>query len=168
MRENINTINENTDNIKIKKAARTVIFDDNGMTPIINVRNGEYYKIPGGGIEEGEDEKMAAIREAKEESGCDVEILDKVGEQEFLDKNPKFGDMIHHSVCFLAKLIGERKETSFDEWEKSNDFKMSWVTYEEACELFESSNTDDFFGKNINQRDYEFLKKAKEILDLRK
>lgn len=111
---------------------------------------------------------MAAIREAKEESGCDVEILDKVGEQEFLDKNPKFGDMIHHSVCFLAKLIGERKETNFDEWEKSNDFKMSWVTYEEACKLFESSNTDDFFGKNINQRDYEFLKKAKEILDSRK
>lgn len=48
MRENINTINENMDNIKIKRAARTVIFDDNGMTPIINVRNGEYYKIPGG------------------------------------------------------------------------------------------------------------------------
>ena len=165
MSESFDNVMENKDKIKIKKAARTVIFDNNGMTPIINVRNGEYYKIPGGGIEEDEDEETAAIREAKEESGCDVEILDKVGEQEFLDESLKYGSMIHHSVCFLAKLIGEKKETNFNEWEKSNDFKMSWVTFEEAYKLFESSNIEDFFGKNINQRDYEFLKKAKKMLD---
>ena len=59
--------------METKNAARTVIVDENNQIALINVRDGEYYKIPGGGIEEGESEEMAAKREALEESGCAVE-----------------------------------------------------------------------------------------------
>ena len=42
---------------------------------IIFVRKGSYYKLPGGGVEAGEDHRVAAVREAEEETGCRVSIL---------------------------------------------------------------------------------------------
>lgn len=159
MNENIKAIDGK---LKIKKAARTVIFDEKKFTPIIIVRGGEYYKIPGGGVEEGETEEEAAKREALEEAGCEVKLVKKIGEQEFVDPSPKY-KVIHHSVCFLAKKIGESKNPDFDEWEKSNDFEMKWVDYDEAVRLFQGSKTNDKFGKEINKRDLEFLLKCEDF-----
>lgn len=148
---------------KMKRAARTVIIDENEMTAVIDVRGGEYYKIPGGGIEEGETEIEAAKREALEEAGSVVEIIEKIGDHEFIDQNPQYEGMIHHSICFLAKKTGEHEDPSFDEWEKKNRFKLLWVSFEEALKLFASSNTNDLFGKEINKRDWDFLNKGIEI-----
>ncbi|MBP9817168.1 NUDIX domain-containing protein [Candidatus Shapirobacteria bacterium] len=150
--------------MKTKRAARTVIIDEDNLVALIDVRDGEYYKIPGGGIEKGETEEAAAKREALEEAGCDIEIIKKIGEQQFEDMNPKFGDIIHHSVCYLAKKVGDKKNTSFDEWEKSNKMKLIWVTFPKAIELFSKVNTHDFFGSEINKRDFGFVLKAKEML----
>jgi 8-oxo-dGTP diphosphatase len=150
------------DDRKVKPAARVVLFDDQDKTPIIDVRSGEYYKIPGGGIDNGESLEQAAKRETLEETGCEVKILEKIGKQEFIDPDSKY-NMIYHSVCYLAKKIGEVNSPSFDDWEKSNDFKLIWVTYDEAVKLFESSKTKDPFGREINKRDLEFLKKGREV-----
>ncbi len=147
---------------KIKSAARVVLFDDKNKTAIINVRDGEYYKIPGGGMEKGESPEEAAKREALEEAGCKVELLNKIGEHEFVDPDQKY-NMIYHSVCYLAKKVGDSSNPSFDDWEKSNNFKLIWVTYDEAVKLFESSETEDTFGYEINKRDLYFLKKGIEI-----
>ncbi len=150
--------------MKIKNAARTVIFDENDLIAIIDVRNGEYFKIPGGGIQDNESIEDAAKREALEEAGCQVELLKIIGEQQFIDNNPDFGQTTHHSVCFLAKKIGEQNNSSFDDWEKSNQMKLIWVTLTKAIELFSKVNTSDFFGSQINKRDFDFVLKAQEEL----
>ena len=150
--------------MNIKNAARTVIVDENNLVALIDVRGGEYYKIPGGGIEVGESEEQAAKREAREEAGCKIEIIKKIGEQQFVDNNSKFGEMTHHSVCYLAKKIGDKKETSFDDWEKSNQMKLIWVTFSKAIELFSGVTTTDFFGSEINKRDFGFVLQAQELL----
>jgi 8-oxo-dGTP diphosphatase len=86
--------------MNVRNAARTVIVDKgNNLIALINVRDGEYYKIPGGGVDDGETEESAAIREAMEESGCKIEIIDKIGEHQFVDDNKT----IHRSVCFFGK-----------------------------------------------------------------
>lgn len=140
--------------MKMWKAARTVIFDDEGKTAIIDVRNGEYFKIPGGGIESGEGKREAAIREAREEAGCDVEILSRLGEYEF--KGPD--GRIYRSTCYLARKVKENKDLNFTDWEKANGFNLMWVGVDEAIKLFEGSKTKDVFGKDINKRDLNFLK----------
>jgi 8-oxo-dGTP pyrophosphatase MutT (NUDIX family) len=128
---------------------------------IVSVRNGEYFKIPGGGIETGETQEQAAIREAKEETGCDVSLIKEIGESSFIDEN----SVTHHSVCFLAEKKSDG-DALFTDWEKSNDFNVSWVNFEEAKSLFEGSKTDDPFGKLINERDYQFLLKASKELSV--
>lgn len=148
--------------LKIKKAARTVIFDDQKRAAILSVRNGEYYKIPGGAVEANEDERQAAEREAWEEAGVKIELLDKIGEHEFIDPDTKIQ---HYSVCFLAKKIGEQKVPNFDSWEKNNEYKLNWLDWETAIKMFEQAKPVDFMGREINKRDLDFLRKAKEAFD---
>lgn len=152
--------------MKYKPAARTVIVNHENKTAIIDVRHGEYFKIPGGGIEEGESEKEAALREAKEEAGCDVEIIQELGRQEFKDSHAEYGDTLHQSICFLARVLVNHNKTSFDQWEQSNNMKLTWITFEEAINLFSSANPQDFFASEINKRDFAFVMKAKEVLKL--
>ena len=42
-----------------------------------------YYTIPGGGVEEGETKEEACIRETKEESSLDVEIVKFIAKEEY-------------------------------------------------------------------------------------
>lgn len=147
----------------IKRAARTVIVDNEDRIVILDVNNGDYYKIPGGGVEEGETDEEAAKREALEESGCEVELIQKIGEQQFVDPDPNNNGRIHFSVCYLAKKKTDG-QTNFNDWEKENSFKMKWVTFDEAINLFEKVSTLDQFGVEINKRDLDFIKIAREIL----
>ena len=50
-----------------REAARVVLLDEDGMVPLIYSSKLDVYKIPGGGIEAGEDIMTAASREAMEE-----------------------------------------------------------------------------------------------------
>jgi ADP-ribose pyrophosphatase YjhB (NUDIX family) len=144
-------------------AARAVIIDDQLNTPILSVNDGAFYKIPGGKIEEGENLQTGLNREIKEEVGCAIEVLDKIGEFEFLmEENNK----LNHSICYLAKLKGDKGQPSFDEGEKSRKFVLLWLNLDKAIEIFENCvpNTDNPTEIQIHHRDKNFLKQAKELL----
>lgn len=44
-------------------AARAVLLDDSGQVYLLNVSKHSYHKLPGGGIDDGEDIKQALERE---------------------------------------------------------------------------------------------------------
>lgn len=158
-------IEKNRENMVVRKAARVVLVNEDGLVSIISVRDGEYYKIPGGGIEGDENVEVAAKRETIEEVGYDVEILEEIGEQEYVD--PEDENKIHHSICFLGKVLG-KQEVNLSEHESRNKFKASWVTFDEAEKLFESVKTEDPYGKKMNERDWKFLKQARAIFEGKK
>jgi len=56
--------------------ARAVIIDGEGRVLMVKQRHEgrDIWMVPGGGIEEGENAGQAAIREAKEETGLDIEV----------------------------------------------------------------------------------------------
>jgi len=58
-----------------RHAVRTIVLSaDKSKIALIFVQKGQYYKIPGGGIELDEDHGFAAERETLEETGCKVKI----------------------------------------------------------------------------------------------
>lgn len=84
-------------------AATVVLNDQNEILLIKGPARG--WEMPGGIVEEGESLKDAAIRETKEESGIDVEILKFCGVFQNVNK----------SICntlFLAKPTGGKLTTS--------------------------------------------------------
>lgn len=81
----------------ILSAAAIVVNDKNELLLIKGPRRG--WEMPGGQVEEGESLSQAAIRETKEESGIDIEIIKFCG----IFQN------IGNSICntlFIAKPIG--------------------------------------------------------------
>ena len=62
----------------IRKAVRCYLIKDNEVV-VTKYKKGnkkeEYYDIPGGKIEEGENQKQTAIREMKEETGINIQNL---------------------------------------------------------------------------------------------
>ena len=62
-----------------------------------------YWTISKGSVEAGENEKEATIREIKEEIGLDIEIEEKLGENEYVATHPEKGKSLKKVVYFLAQ-----------------------------------------------------------------
>lgn len=60
-------------------AASAVVADGEGRILLARRRDNDLWTIPGGGMEPGETIAQTAVREVKEETGIDVEILRLVG-----------------------------------------------------------------------------------------
>ena len=76
-----------------------------------------YWALPGGRVEAGETVEQTVIREVKEETGLDVEILKKIGEY----REKGFKDRVEYDyspACFLVRPVaGEirRQESEIEE-----------------------------------------------------
>jgi ADP-ribose pyrophosphatase YjhB (NUDIX family) len=64
-----------------------------------------YWGLPGGRMDLGETIEQTVIREAKEETGLDVEIVCKIGE--YVEKGIKDNvDYEYYPTCFLVEVVG--------------------------------------------------------------
>lgn len=87
-------------------AVDAVIFFRDGIV-LIKRKNPPYegrYALPGGFVEIGETTEDACRREAKEETGLDIELLCLVGVYSDPGRDPR-GHIV--SVCYLARGSGE-------------------------------------------------------------
>lgn len=106
-------------------AATIVINDEKEILLIKGPSRG--WEMPGGIVEEGESLKDAAVRETKEESGIDIEVLKFCGIFQNVNK----------SICntlFLAKPIGGELTTS------SESLEVGFYPIEEALEMVTVGN----------------------------
>ncbi|WP_394186776.1 NUDIX hydrolase [Metabacillus halosaccharovorans] len=104
----------------IVSAATIVINKEDKILLIKGPKRG--WEMPGGQVEEGESLKDAAIRETKEETGIDIEVIKFCG----VFQNVK------NSICntlFLAKPIGGVLTTS------SESLEVGFYPIEKALEM---------------------------------
>lgn len=109
----------------IVSAATIVINDKREILLIKGPLRG--WEMPGGQVEEGESLKEAAIRETKEETGIDVEIIKFCG----IFQN------VRKSICntlFLAKPVGGKFTTS------SESLEVGFFPIEEALKMVTIGN----------------------------
>ena len=64
-----------------------------------------YWGLPGGRMDPAETIEQTVVREAKEETGLDVEIVRKIGE--YVEKGIKDDvEYEYYPTCFLVKVVG--------------------------------------------------------------
>lgn len=149
---------ENKEDFRLRKAARAVVFDNENKIAILNVANHGYHKLPGGGVEEGEDLMKALEREMTEEIGCKISVVGEIGKIiEYRDEQ----NLRQESFCYLANLVGEKGQSDFTEEEINDGFGVIWVSLDEAIEIMEKDQPDDYDGKFIKIRDLCFLEEVK-------
>lgn len=156
-----NTIDKYNTNFRERRAARAIVIRGDGNIALLHVGKYNYHKLPGGGVEDGEDIKQALERELLEEIGCQTEVIAELGEiVEYRDE----WDMKQTSYCYLAKQVGEAGQPDFTEKELSEGFAIVWAKdIAEAIRLLEQDVPEEYGGKFIRERDLTFLETAHAI-----
>lgn len=151
-----------TGKYKDRQAARAVVIDEQGRVALLLVNKYSYHKLPGGGVEGGEDMMMALKRELREEIGCEAEVTTEIGEIiEYRDE----WSLRQVSDCYLAKKVGEQVSSDFDEGELASNFEMLWAeNIDEAIQLLEKDAPKNYDGDFIKVRDLILLRAAKELV----
>ena len=125
----------------IRNSARSIIIKNNKIAMIHSVKY-DYYKFPGGGIENGEDPIDAMIRETREEAGLVVipETIKEYGMVHRIQKGNLNEDecFIQDNYYYLCDALDGIYSQKLDDYE--------------AEELFQLEYVDPYFAikKNIN------------------
>lgn len=99
---------------------------------LLRHRFGGHWSFPKGHVEEGENEHQTALREVKEETGLDIELM--TGFRESVEYSPKPG-VRKQVVYFLGQALNEtlvRQEEEIGE--------IRWVDIERAGEMVTFAN----------------------------
>lgn len=147
-------------------AARAVIFLDGKL--LLTENDFGEVKLPGGGIEPGEDDVQALIREVREETGCavipaSIRPFGEIEEKRLSQRE----DAVWHQFSRLYFCRVESKhfgECSFSQEEKRLGFRPVLYSLEEAIRKNEAML--DREGKHTyNQREYQTLLLIREQLE---
>lgn len=138
----------------LRKAARALLFNDADEIAILHVAKHNYHKLPGGGIESGEDIPTALMREIKEETGAEAEIMKEHGT---IIEYKNSTHTLQISYCFIAKTKGVLGKPQFTELEKSEEFALQWHSIDDAINLIKHDTPEVYHGKYIVERDLAFL-----------
>ena len=146
-------------------AVRGIIFIDGKLLMIEN--NFGEVKLPGGGIDGGEDDYQALVREVKEETGYNVIVetivpFGQIEEKRLSVHEPRIWHQI--SRLFFCEVYPEKGKCDYTENEKKYGLKQVQYTLEEALEknklLLEKE------GKQAwNQREYKTLLLIRDYLE---
>ncbi|GAA1663085.1 NUDIX domain-containing protein [Glycomyces endophyticus] len=112
----------------------TVVFvtDEAGRVLLIQRSDNGDWALPGGGHDLGERIAMTAVREAKEETGLDVEVTGIVGLYTDPGHLIEYGDgevRQQFSIAFRARVTGGSIATS------SESTRVAWIGVEELDRL---------------------------------
>ena len=141
----------------IRKASRAVLVNDKKEVAILYVSKGNYYKLPGGGLESRENLHEALKREIQEEVGANIEVLGGIGIT--LEYREDF-EQLQISYGYLCKVIGEVHLPSFTYDEIENGFDLQWMPIEEARYKVAGYEGNKYMAKFVSKRDSEILKEA--------
>lgn len=145
-----------------REAVRAIVIDGDQKVALVHVGRDNYYKIPGGGIDKGEDKIEALKRECIEEAG--VDIKENPQELGYIFEAKRTWEMTQTSYCYIAEVEGEKKEPEYTSAETRKNFSFQWVDIEKAIELMKSNIPDDVTLQFIAKRDLMFMESYRDTI----
>lgn len=142
-----------------REAVRAVLVNAEGKIALLKVSKSNYHKLPGGGIESGEDMLLALQRELKEETGCQFEVIREIG---LIVEHRNAYQLVQSSSCYLVKQHGEAGLPTFTDDEKEKGFEFLWSSdIDDAINRLENDLPTNYEGKFIQVRDLACLREAR-------
>jgi 8-oxo-dGTP diphosphatase len=145
----------------VRPGARAILLDNEFRIALMHVKNYGYYKLPGGGIDEGETIEDGLRRELFEEVGASsIEILAEIGQideyrEEWKKKSEHYG--------FIAKLTGDLSEPERTDKEIEHGYVTVWAKdINEAITLVESGKPTEYGQDFERLRELTFLNYSKD------
>jgi len=147
-----------------RAAARAVLIDKDFRVALVRANNkGGYYKLPGGGVDEGELISEALHREVAEEAGYEITPLATLG---YIHETRHKFTQFNISYAFLAraeKFVGN----NLMEDEIEDGFELVWfANIDEAIAAVEGVDTTNmvYQAKFFTAREAAILREARKVL----
>jgi len=139
-------------------SSRAILKDSEGKIALVTHKHEvRFWQLPGGGLEEGETEEEALSRECKEEAGCNISIIKKIGEgREFRDDLSK----VYISHVYLTEVAGEKEEPLGDKKDQQYGMEVRWETPEEALRILTDLRKTLIEKKLMNEYNRRFFNEA--------
>ena len=126
-----------------RRAARAVLTNDEHQVAVMYFTNTGSYKLPGGGIDEGEETIAALHREIREETGYEIHDISEIG---IVDEYRYYCGMRQLSYCYTAR-IGAFVGTNYTENEAATGMELRWAeSIQQAIQWIESGHMTDEDG----------------------
>ncbi len=113
-----------------RNSARSIIISD-GRVAMIHSLKYDYYKFPGGGIENGEDPVEAMIRETQEEAGLLVvpESVKEYGYVHRIQKSDKDATecFVQDNSYYLCKAAEKPISQQLDDYEAQESYRLEFI-----------------------------------------
>ena len=129
--------------------SRCITFIDNKVLLIERFKRVDnemlhYFTIPGGGVEEGESYREAAIRETKEETCCDIKIIKDLTIEDY--PNGRCHWFYGKYLSGTPTLGGEEKERN----NKDDSYKVVLIPFSDLDKINILGMGKDLIKKCIN------------------
>lgn len=112
----------------VRPSVRGIIIRD-GRVAMVHSQKYDYFKFPGGGIEDGESLEQALLREVAEESGLQVipKFIREYGLVHRVQKGEKEAMFIQDNYYFLCDVEAEVHPQHLDDYEAEERFTLEFV-----------------------------------------
>lgn len=119
----------------VRHSARCITIQ-NGRVAMVHSLKYNYYKFPGGGIEENETKVQALIRETEEEAGL-VIIPESIREFGYVHRVEKSDHMdadyfVQDNFYYLCEVQKVKTSQKLDDYEADEHFTLEWVEADKA------------------------------------
>ncbi len=127
-----------------RPSARGIIIKD-GKLAMIHSLKYDYYKFPGGGIEQGEQREKALIREVLEETGLTVvpQSIKEYGMVHRIQKGDYEDVFIQDNYYYLCKVEKTIQEQNLDRYEAEEQFTLEYVTPDRVVDTNNSCHYEE-------------------------
>ncbi|QHT62354.1 NUDIX domain-containing protein [Paenibacillus lycopersici] len=115
-------------------ASRGILLDAQDNVAMMYMARPALYKLPGGGMEANETPETAFLREVREETGYDAEILEQIG---YIEEHKKRNQYMQLSYCYIARA-SQANETELTPNEKRLGMSVRWMTMEQALKAMDA------------------------------
>ncbi len=145
----------------IRPSARAIIIKDNKIYMVHSLVY-DYYKFPGGGIENNESNIDALIRETKEEAGLLV-IKNSIKEYGYVHrvqkaKDPGFSKFIQDNYYYLCNVKNDILKQQLDDYENFEKFTLELVDPKIAININRN--------KEHGPKDLEMIEREAKVLEI--
>lgn len=119
-----------------RPSVRGIIISNDNLISLIYSQKYHFYKLPGGGIEEGESHLETLIREVDEETGLTVipDSVQEFGEALRIQKSSTLKDTIfvQQNFYYICQTTDQIHSQHLDQDEQEADFILKTVSLDEA------------------------------------